>query len=550
MKKIQISTLLKAGTLALLSLGLMSCHTIPKSKTIAFNKNGTLQLTQKDLSNWLLKNPKEKYSTKELQIKLYFVEKYLISQKHLLVNELIKKINFDRELSLYRNTIVYYKKRIKLKAHIDQNQFDQYFLTMKKNEALKSNKKRIYQIYMKYPLNSTLNEKNMLAKELQGIRSSIHNLDDFKHSAQLYSDSQSRLKKGLIGNIYQGFFKNKLNDIIMQMNPGELSDVIVTKTGLHLFYCESEIPVNIRSDKLLKEILERNLINIDFESKWADFRKDTLDSIDIQISWENVFNDNNDAIVANTELFSIAKQQLMWLMNEDIHLKNHRKENITQSIQSYFFSKHLYGLLDINQKNKLIKDALFHYEKNIAANVMTYFINKELKPATEIELIEYYDQNQNKYINPKSVNFSFIALRFDEQNKKDTYLVAEEILNKLYSGTPFGLFAKQHALFEKRFPKGRVYSMAERNISKVFGVNVHKQINLMKVNETSKIVESKSGYLWILKLHSIEDPRPLNFDESLQFLKKDMGKVKLNTIQNNIIEKIIEKQEITINLAL
>jgi hypothetical protein len=79
-----------------------------------------------------------------------------------------------------------------------------------------------------------------------------------------------------------------------------------------------------------------------------------------------------------------------------------------------------------------------------------------------------------------------------------------------------------------------------------FGINVLKQVLLMQTGHLSKLVETESGILWIIKLNAIENPRQMTFNEAKNQAHNQLGGERASDLENKINQNIIESNNITI----
>jgi len=88
-------------------------------------------------------------------------------------------------------------------------------------------------------------------RQAEAIRDRVLSGESFPKLAEKYSQSETRHRQGMLGWISPGQLPEGLDEIVSGMKEGELSDVITTAHGVHLFWVRSLIPGHTLSDREL-----------------------------------------------------------------------------------------------------------------------------------------------------------------------------------------------------------------------------------------------------------------------------------------------------------
>lgn len=91
--------------------------------------------------------------------------------------------------------------------------------------------------------------------------------EDFGNLAKEFSDSVYAEKLGDMGYIKQGEMMNKIDDVIFKLNIGQVSDVIKTDLGFHIFKVEDISPEELPTFEQVSEEAERRIYLIKMKER-------------------------------------------------------------------------------------------------------------------------------------------------------------------------------------------------------------------------------------------------------------------------------------------
>jgi len=86
-------------------------------------------------------------------------------------------------------------------------------------------------------------------RKAEEIRNRVLSGESFPKLAEKYSESETRHQQGMLGWVVQGQLPEKLGKIVSGMKEGELSEVITTANGAHLFWVRTLIPGHTLTDR-------------------------------------------------------------------------------------------------------------------------------------------------------------------------------------------------------------------------------------------------------------------------------------------------------------
>lgn len=93
--------------------------------------------------------------------------------------------------------------------------------------------RRAYNLYLAYDRG---NSPSDVRTAMNQLRERIMAGESFSELASAHSHSESRHREGLIGMVEQGHLSEDLDRVVFALQPYTVSEIIATRSGLHLFY--------------------------------------------------------------------------------------------------------------------------------------------------------------------------------------------------------------------------------------------------------------------------------------------------------------------------
>jgi peptidyl-prolyl cis-trans isomerase SurA len=116
---------------------------------------------------------------------------------------------------------------------ISRNQIERFYNTMKDSLPKKPSMVKLRHILVEIRAGSK--SKSVTMERILAIQSRLANGEDFKELASLYSEDPGTAEKGgELGFVERGTFFKSFEEAAFKLEPGEISDIVETKVGLHL----------------------------------------------------------------------------------------------------------------------------------------------------------------------------------------------------------------------------------------------------------------------------------------------------------------------------
>jgi parvulin-like peptidyl-prolyl isomerase len=101
---------------------------------------------------------------------------------------------------------------------------------------------RLRHIFRRVPRGAPSGVRDAARREMLGILAELRSGASFEETARARSDSDTAAQGGLIGRLNRGDLSPSVEAVVWRLKEGEISDVLRTPVGFHVFKLESHIP--------------------------------------------------------------------------------------------------------------------------------------------------------------------------------------------------------------------------------------------------------------------------------------------------------------------
>jgi peptidyl-prolyl cis-trans isomerase C len=119
---------------------------------------------------------------------------------------------------------------------------------------------RVSHILIKVPPKSKPEDVTRARKEIERIRAEIAGGKDFAEMARQHSSCASSQAGGDLGYIKHNYMPKEFDTVAFALKPGELSDVVTTRHGLHLIKTFDKKPERVPEFAKIKDFIEKHLL--------------------------------------------------------------------------------------------------------------------------------------------------------------------------------------------------------------------------------------------------------------------------------------------------
>lgn len=297
----------------------------------------------------------------------------------------------------------------------------------------------------------------------------IRSGSSFEEVAESYSDSER--KGDVIGPLKSRkddpdkAINPVLEDALLAMKPGEVSDVIKTKYGFEILKLETLDPEHYKPIEAVKPDLKSEMRRTDFEQWQKDVVNEHWDEAVKDFNSDLLFDSNADksAVIAEVYGVPITREDYLFAVRPPRKEENETDEAFHQRIIDEFKTGLLRQILTAEIARKEGYEQIPAYrmltEIQRIHSVQQEWFNRKAKEyadankPTEEEKKAFYDENKALFRLPQKIHLlvmEFDMPEHDKESKYDTYKAqtiaqnrAEAALKRVKVGEDFGAVAKE-----------------------------------------------------------------------------------------------------------
>ena len=122
-----------------------------------------------------------------------------------------------------------------------------------------SERVRVSHIFIKVDAEAEKAKREEALQKLENIKRRLKNGEKFATLARIYSQCPSGVRGGDLGNLERGTKEKVFEDVAFSLKPGEVSEIVKTKTGYHLIKVFDKRPATVTGYEEIKEKLKHYL---------------------------------------------------------------------------------------------------------------------------------------------------------------------------------------------------------------------------------------------------------------------------------------------------
>ena len=412
--------------------------------------------------------------------------------------------------------------------------------------AGREEKVRIRQIFKKYPDQSDQAQKQALVQEVKEIQSRIQNGASFSKLASKESDSQSRFREGLIGNVGRGDLDPRVEKILFALKAGEVSEPFLTKEGVMLFWCEKRIPAQARALKVQRQLAEKALKKEKFTKKWEAYIEGEKEKI--TILWERMLEDDPMTVLAKTEQQTFTRQEIgLRLANEVGETgdpwgelsKSKLQAQIEKLALDHLFSQR-FELIRAAHKAELGDFLKWAEIKFWSLKYLEQEVAKAFDKPNEVEIAAYYKANIKKYQRKPYFDLSLIGLYLDKENLRSQTNLSKAIEAEVTSGKlSFEDAAKKYSELASAKQGGKLGWVPRFRVAGI-GKEFLKVVDHIQPGQTGPWVRQGNVLYWA-KVHGKQPARAMTLEEAKPRVLRKIANGKLWDLQTKVEDQWSEK---------
>ncbi|NWF75216.1 MAG: peptidyl-prolyl cis-trans isomerase [Nitrospirae bacterium] len=368
------------------------------------------------------------------------------------------------------------------------------------------------------------------AKEALG---QLKNNVDFKQIAVAYSLHSSQEKGGEI-ILLKGTLNPLLKNVIVNLKPGEISDVINNKDKYYIVkLIERKAAPEDEFKKLQKSIEKeiRKKKEKELSDKYLQYLREKMKvkinrELLAEIKEITEKEEKDSSLIDKEVLVEINGEKVLSVEEFMKLIKSSRIKSTDDLLNSWIERK----LIDIEalsrhyEKGKDLQRMIHRYENQLLKKTFTERVIKPQITITEVDLEEYYQNNQTEFLSPAKYRIQQITVKTIEE--------ATEVEKNLRNGADFSWIAKRKSIDSESSKGGEAGWFTKRELSEPLR-NIVENLN---TGELSPVIQANSQYKIIKILEKQEEAI-----EEFEKVKNDVSKAVYDKKFKEIVEKYVNQ---------
>lgn len=390
---------------------------------------------------------------------------------------------------------------------------------------------RLRHIFRRVDRDAPAEQRAAARREMEQVRQRILDGASFEDLARELSDSETAVHGGLIGVLDYGKLGEPLDSLVWSLEEGEISRVVSTPVGFHVFRLDDRIPPERTPYEEARTRIVRRLTRLETERVHRELLAELLAASGAEYRPEALEAGDPDAL-------------LFRLGDESLHLGEWRD---TLAAQPFFEARELpeRGLLDNWVRGRLylwearrremeedprLEEKMVSLRRTRLADWVREQARREaVESLGEGALRAYFEAESRRFQSPRQLDLSLLVRRFPK-DEGEWYAVYERLADlaaRIRAGEAD--FATQARRLSEDFTAsagGRVGPVRMDSFQEWAGPAAQKSVSELAAGEVSdpilveryvehQLVYERYGYMLVL-VNEVLEPRTPDFEEARQ----------------------------------
>lgn len=401
---------------------------------------------------------------------------------------------------------------------------------------------RLRHLYKRFPPDADEATRNTLRAEARRLRDQAVAGSDFATLARESSDSQTRFRDGLIGNVAAGDLPPAVEAIIWDLEAGEVSEVHETADGASVFFVESVLESVEPTEEEVLERLRANLEREAHKDAWAAVEAAVLERSAPEFEVARPEGEAASAVWVRWDGGTITRNEVdAWVARTDRTVEDLARPALRRQVQSLVLGRLIgdealaRGLGDDPE----VRDRLHWLRLDaLAIDELRRLVAERFQEPSEEAVRAYHEAHHESFKVPPSFDLRAISLPVTPEDAAGAHARAHALRARVVRGElTFDAAARAHSNHPSADSGGKLGWVQGPRLAG-FGANVWKTVNALEAGAVSEVVE-QDGTLWILRLDAVEPRRFATFDEARDRALTRVANQALGALQGEIELEIV-----------
>ena len=403
-------------------------------------------------------------------------------------------------------------------------------------------KMRLRNLYKRFPAGASPAEKAALRARMEELRAELAAGADFVALARRESDSQTRFRGGLLGNVPAGQLRPEIDAAALKLKPGDLSPVVETEDGLTILRCDEIIEAYAPSTEEQRRSVAAHLRQLRAKQEWAALRAELLaaakPAFDLGSARDPAA--GPEAVVARFEGGRRTRGDLEAALasgpaarRDPAALADEPLRRVLEELVVQALAAERARALGLDRDPELRRSLAWRRRQLLAGDELARRVRAELEPPSEEQVRAWFEAHRQAFQRPPHYDLEVLRIDLAAGEERQRYRLGEDLRARLAAGElGFAAAARAHSDHPSADRGGALGWVSRRQVAG-FGRVVLETVDALAPGELSELVQD-AGSLYLLRLGGRQEARPLTWEEAAESAEQKLGEERVAEIRERI----------------
>lgn len=413
--------------------------------------------------------------------------------------------------------------------------------------ARKPHKIRLRNILVAFPPEADDAEREVVRKRVEVLRAWLEEGADFAELAKRESDSQTRFKGGLMGNVEPEKLRSDIAAVVEELGPGQVSPPIETEDGVTLLFCEDIIEEVRRSPEEVRQMVINHFTRIEEKAGWQAFQDELLAKADARWHLDRVDapERGDETVVAGFADQELTLAELRFLVaglpgRPDVSgLDPARLRGLAEGWVVQKAATRRARVLGLADDPEL--DERLHWQRlrRLAGAELDRRILEDFAPPEEAEIRAYFEEHHGDFQHPPHYDVAVIVIPLVEGEERRHYALAQELWRDLAAGgRDFAGTAREHSQHPSAAKGGAMGWLSKRALAQFGSRPMQVLTALVPGGGLSELVQHQ-GQLFLFELRGFRPAENKTWEEAAGDAEKRLAGERIEGLRARIEAQLI-----------
>ena len=278
---------------------------------------------------------------------------------------------------------------------------------------------RVRHIFKRTTRNASPEERETARREIDTLLGQLQEGASFTELARDHSDSETAPLDGLIGRLQRGALGPQLDDVVWALDEGEISEVVATPTGFHVFRVDNHLQPFQMEFAEARTRLRRRLEREATEATLATYTEELLEASGAHYAPDGLEGEDDELLFALGEIeltrgdFLQRVFALGFEQQRSLSLREQLEQAATQELYRWQAER-----LELAAEPELV--AQREQLERTAKIELAYRDRRRahLEGLPDSILRDYFEENKKRFRSPQQLRLRLLVRRFEDEGQE------------------------------------------------------------------------------------------------------------------------------------